>query len=113
MSEQDNVALAQKLYAAFGRGDIQTILDHLTADVEWRLEGPASLPLAGIRHGRAGVAGFFQELAAHDDPKLTPERFIAQGDFLVMVGRYAATVRATGKKSTSPPRTSSRSGMAW
>ncbi len=52
MNEQQNTVLIQKIYAAFARGDIQTILDNLTSDVEWTLEGPAIIPFAGKRNGR-------------------------------------------------------------
>jgi ketosteroid isomerase-like protein len=37
----------QKMYSAFGRGDVNTILSHLTDDVSWESEGPARLSHAG------------------------------------------------------------------
>lgn len=98
MKEQDNVALVQRLYAAFSRGDIQTILDHLTPDVVWRLEGPASLPVAGTRHGPGQVADFFRHFAEFDEHKLTVEDYIAQDDKVATTGRFSYTLRATGKK---------------
>jgi ketosteroid isomerase-like protein len=102
MNEQDNTTLIQNMYAAFGRGDIRTILDHLTPDVEWTLEGPAVIPFAGKRVGPNQVLQFFEALATtQEDPKLTIDQYIAQGDFLVTVGRYSAVVKATGKRIDS------------
>jgi ketosteroid isomerase-like protein len=99
MNEQQNTALIQKVYAAFARGDIQTIMNSLTADVDWALEGPAIIPFSGRRKGGAEVLGFFQALAeTQQDMKLTTETFVAQGDVVATVGRYSATVKATGKK---------------
>lgn len=101
MNEQDNVALVQKLYAAFGRGDIQTILDHVAADVEWTMQGPPSLPTAGTRRGPAEVAEFFGHFAAFDNPKVTADEYLAQGDVVVTLGRFSCVVKATGKKFDS------------
>jgi len=98
MNEQDNVKLVQHLYAAFGRGDKQAILDRLSPDVEWTLEGPAIVPFAGRRVGPAQVEGFFDALATTQrDQKLTIDEYIASGDNVVAIGRYSATVLATGK----------------
>jgi ketosteroid isomerase-like protein len=102
MNEQQNVALIKKLYAAFERGDVQTILDNLADDVEWTLEGPAIIPYTGKRTGPAQVLGFFQALAGtQSEIKLTTEAFVAQGDTVATLGRYAATVKATSKKFDS------------
>jgi ketosteroid isomerase-like protein len=60
MNEQSNTALVEKMYAAFGRGDLQTILGSLTPDVEWTLEGPSVIPYAGKRIGPAQVQKFFE-----------------------------------------------------
>jgi ketosteroid isomerase-like protein len=103
MNEQQNVALIQKLYAAFERGDVPTILDNLADDVEWTLQAPAIIPYAGTRTGPSQVLGFFQALAdTQSDIKLTTETFVAQGDQVATLGRYRATVKATGKKFDSP-----------
>src|SRR5881394_2774369 len=98
MTEQDNTALVQKLYAAFGRGDVQTVLNHLTDDVQWRLDAPAVIPFAGARKGRAEVQGFFEALGSTvQNPKLTVEHLVAQGNLVATIGRFGGTVAATGK----------------
>ena len=98
MSEQQNTALIQKVYADFGRGDIPAILDALTADVEWTLEGPSIIPFTGSRKGPSEVLGFFQALGAtQQNMKLTTEAWVAQGDTVATLGRYSGTVTATGK----------------
>jgi ketosteroid isomerase-like protein len=103
MNEQANTALVQRLYDAFAKGDIATILNHLTADVEWIFEGPAIIPFTGIRHGIEETRGFFTGLGTTQaDMKLTPQQFVAQGDYVAMLGRYSGMVTATGKKFDSP-----------
>ena len=99
MSEKDNIALIQKLYGAFAKGDVKTILDHLASDVEWIMEGPKTIPYAGKFTGPGQVVKFFEGIGSTQDGcTLTTDDYIAQGDRVVTVGRYAATVKATGRK---------------
>lgn len=98
MTEQTNTALIQKVYAAFGAGDIQTILDNLASDVKWTLEGPSSIPFAGTKIGPGQVREFFQTLAStQDKSQLSITDWIAQGDNVATLGRYSCVVKATGK----------------
>jgi uncharacterized protein len=98
MNEQNNVALIQSMYAAFAKGDVQTILNHLDPAVDWTMPGPAVIPFSGKKIGPAQVATFFAALSTtQDNHKLTIDEYIAQGDCVVTTGRYAATVKATGK----------------
>ena len=53
MKEQQNIALIQKIFEAFGRGDIQAMLDTFSADAEVFYPGPAIIPQAGRRKGKA------------------------------------------------------------
>ncbi len=102
MSEKSNADLILSFYAAFARGDAQYILDRVTDDVEWITEGPSSIPYCGALHGKTQVAGFFQALAeTQTDHKLTTDFVVAQGDKVCTMGRYAATVRATGRRADS------------
>jgi ketosteroid isomerase-like protein len=100
MNEAQNTKLVQDAYAAFGRGDIQAILDRLDDTVVWQaIYGAGShVPQAGPRRGKAGVAQFFRELAASTEfSRFEPREFIAQGDRVVVLGEYGAKSRKTGK----------------
>ena len=103
MSEQQNVALVQSVYDAFKRGDLPFILARLKEDVDWTLEGPSIIPYAGKRKGIAQVQEFFEALAnTQTNMKLTMGPLMAQGDQVSGLGRYSATVTATGKSFDSP-----------
>lgn len=98
---EDNVHLIQKLYTAFGAGDIQTILNSIEPGAEWINYGPAAIPYAGNFSGR--VLAFFQAIAGSvTDGKILPERFVAQNDSVVALGRYTSTVQSTGAKIDTP-----------
>jgi len=97
MAEEQNIGVVQRGYEAFGRGDIESLLALLDETITWSTPGPADLPMAGNRRGRAGVAEFFQTLVATVDVlRFEPKQFVAQGDVVVVVGDDTSRVKATG-----------------
>jgi ketosteroid isomerase-like protein len=59
-----NVQTVQEIYAAFGRGDVPSILDRCAENVAWEAWADNTAQQAGVDHlaprqGRAGVAEFF------------------------------------------------------
>jgi ketosteroid isomerase-like protein len=58
----NNVATVSKIYDAFGRGDVPSILSCLADDVEWDNRDSHGIPLLVPRRGPAEVGLFFQEL---------------------------------------------------
>ena len=94
MQEAQNTKIVQEMYAAFGRGDVQTILARLAYDVVWKGvygAGP-HVPTAGERRGRAAVGEFFNQVGANVNfSKFEPTEFIATGDKVVTLGHYVAT----------------------
>jgi len=96
MSEQTNVQVVQVSYAAFQRGDIQTVLKVLREDVEWI--ATAVEPVAGTYRGPDEVARFFQLVdKIFEFSSFEPREYLAQGDRVVALGHYKATVRNTGR----------------
>ena len=84
---QQNIALAQSGYAAFGRGDIPALLAMLDANIEWKTPGTSDLPTAGTRRGQAAVGEFFRvinELIEFE--QFEPRTFLTDGDRVVVLG---------------------------
>lgn len=97
------VKKVQDMYAAFGRGDVETILNNTTEDVSWEFEAPAALSWSGIREGHKEAMGFFTGIAAeHENPVLKMTDYFSTNDSVAAFGRYDATVKATGKRLSSP-----------
>ena len=101
-----NIAFVQSLYAAFGRGDIATIVAAMASDVDWEVVG-RSPGLSGHRHaarGRHGVQEFFRlvgELQQADD--IRAGRVLRQRRHGVRAsGHYAWTIKKTGRKPSPP-----------
>ena len=98
---RENIETARQMYEAFGRGDVQVILDRVTDDVDWSTDAAiASAPWYGPRHGKDGLVSFFQAIATTGPvTEFTPLAFAGNDDGDVMVFiRYAFTVTATGKQ---------------
>lgn len=96
MSEEANVQVVRDAYAAYQRGDIQNILDSLTQNVEW-VSAPVA-PFAGTYRGPGEVANFFQKVAENFEfSRFEPREFVAQGDRVIALGHYTATMRSTGR----------------
>ena len=94
---ENNVEIARSSYEAFARGDLPAVLDLFATDVEWH--AAEGLPWGGVHKGRDAVAQdvFGALMAAFDGFTLTQEHYIDGGDFVVVLGRYSATARQTGK----------------
>jgi len=103
MTDQENIGLIRKVYAAFGAGDVKTILDSVSDDADWINYGSATVPYTGSRSGKTQILEFFQAIAdSTTGGKVVANSFIAQGDMVVALGSYEATVRDTGVKIDSP-----------
>ena len=96
---QSNRAIIDGLYAAFARGDVPAVLGAMTPDVVWN-EAEHNLPLADGNPyvgPQAVLEGVFMRLGQEFDGfTVVPERLVADGDCVVMRGRYSATAKATG-----------------
>ena len=102
MSE-DNVQKVKDFYGAFGNrgssGNVDSILNLLTEDVDWEVAGPSNIiPFAGNRHGRAQVKEFFHLIEETAQLKeFNPAEFIAQGSNVVVIGHDRGTIKPTGQ----------------
>jgi ketosteroid isomerase-like protein len=97
MGTQENLQVVKDGYAAYGRGDLASLLALLAEDVEWIIPG-AGLPLAGTYHGREGAANFFQKLAAESEVlDFQPREFVADGDRVLVFGWERVKVKSTNR----------------
>jgi ketosteroid isomerase-like protein len=91
----------ETMYAAFGRGDIPSILTHLAPDVFWRQ--PATVLWGGDSNGPAEVGAFFAKLNdIVETTGLEIEENIQAADQVLSYGYYGSRHRATGKASRTP-----------
>ena len=98
MSEA-NEATVNTIYEAFGTGDVPTILDKLTDDVDWAADTASTVaPWYGQRVGMDAVADFFQAIGgAVEVTAFTPLSFASNETEVFAFLDFGLTVRATGK----------------
>jgi ketosteroid isomerase-like protein len=95
---EDNLDVIRRGYEAFGRGDINALLESFDEQIQWVTPGPPELATSGKRTGRQEVAEFFGAVnQAFDIQRFEPEEFIAQSDRIVVLGSETARVKTTGK----------------
>ena len=85
------------VYDAFAKGDIPSVLEILSADIEWtEAEG---FPYGGTYRGpRAVLEGVFMRLGAEwNGFAAVPHEFVDGGDTIVALGTYSGTYKATNK----------------
>jgi hypothetical protein len=96
MSIEKNIQTVKDFFAAIGRGDREALLALVAEDVEWIIPGE-DWPLAGTRHGHAGLADLLETASKTIETSTEPREFIAQGDRVLVVGFATGKVKATKK----------------
>lgn len=102
MSEA-NIATVQGLYAAFGRGEIDTIINGCTSDVAWTSGGQeGEFPVFGSFAGQDRVRDFFRVVFdTLEFREFSPREFYADRDKVFVLGRYAMMVKKTERPVAS------------
>lgn len=99
MDTFDNRRIIETAVADFVAGDLEAVLGILAEDVDFRPSGPtALLPWAEARRGRDGVRRYFEDLLTRVEYELfEAERYLADGDLVVVLGRARMRFRDTGR----------------
>ena len=97
-NHQQNIEIVKKVYEAFARRDINSILDLLSSEVEWgEPENPFN-PAAGTRYGHKGFlewSNIGQE--AEEILELELKKFLTDDDTVAVVGYTKCLAKPTGK----------------
>jgi len=90
--------VVRRQYLASAAGDLEALRATLAPDVEWT--EMAGFPLAGTYRTPEGVtAGVMESLARDwDDWTAHDDTYITQGESVVVLARYTAVNKATGKQ---------------
>jgi uncharacterized protein len=100
----DNTAIIQKLYTAFAQGDVGTILEYLSDDVDWAVavaprNGAELVPFYEPLKGKANATRFFAAFASEVEIHVfEPRSFFPAGDRVAVWTFVNVTVKRTGKR---------------
>lgn len=96
--------LIQSLYDAFARGDVGYVLGSFAPDIEWfEAEGnplAAGNPFDSPERVGAEVFGYL--VGVFDGYAALPESMVAEGDQVVVFGRYQGVHRESGERLDAP-----------
>jgi len=96
-----NIAALQRVYAAFGRGELDAILVELADDIDWisvSEEAHPVVPWYGRYRGKGDVPRFFKEIGASVHvTDFIPLSFTANETDVMVALKWAFTVTETGK----------------
>ena len=95
------IEAVQRLYEAYGRGDVDAVLAEVADDVDWAAEAAStSVPWYGSHRGKGEVARFFKEIGSNVEvTEFTPLSFTSNETDVIVAVRWAYTVNATGKRA--------------
>lgn len=96
--QNQNINIVKKLYEAFSRKDIGSILSLLSPDVEWgEPENPYN-PAGGTRYGHKGFMEWIDiGREAEEILKLDPYRFLSDDNSVAVIGYVKCLAKPTGK----------------
>jgi uncharacterized protein len=98
------IETVETMYAAFGRGDVPTILSCLAEDVEWEY-GSHGAPLPWLQplRGRNQVPHFFQALQQGIEiTRFVPTHIMGKDRVVVALIDLTFTVKASGRSLEEP-----------
>jgi ketosteroid isomerase-like protein len=99
MNDQEQIELVKKAYSLFKSGDIESLLNLMSEDINWVFPDIENVPFSGKRHGKQAVREFFKTLASEQDViEFNPIDFFARGDKVVCLGHYEWKTREGGQR---------------
>jgi len=96
-----NIEAVQNIYAAFGRGDVPSILERVAENVDWNNERNAAgeVPWNGNFSGRKNLPGFFSFLSQNADfTVFEPREFLHDDRNVAVRLRIEFTLKKNGRK---------------
>jgi ketosteroid isomerase-like protein len=102
---QENVTLVQeRIYEAFARGDIPTVLAALDPTIEWDEPQASGLYDAGLHRGVQAVA---EEIIApvvtyYEEFAVVPQEFVDAGGRVFVLGEFRGKGKASGTPFVAP-----------
>jgi len=96
--QKDPIATVQRMFAAFGAGDLDALIETVHPDSRWIYYGANPRLSQAEFNGRTEVRRFFERILSRlEMTEFKMDEFVAQGDTVVIFGSEAGTIRAAGQ----------------
>lgn len=103
MTNQDHIELVKAVYAAFGAGDVEALLDLVADDISFELPEMDEVPLDTVYRGKEGIRKFMADrdgVLQYTDFQIF--RFFSDQDHVFVLGETAGIVLNTEKPFRFP-----------
>ena len=94
----DPRSIVEEMFAAFGRGDIDTLLESVHPESRWTYIGANPRTTKSEFSGKDAVRKFFEGILKRlDMSAFNTDEYIVEGETVVIFGSETGTVRASGE----------------
>lgn len=94
----NNIKTVQNIYEAFGRGDVDFIVNSTADNVNWNDAGYPDLPFGSRNRKKSEIPAFFKTLSETINyTSFEPREFITNDDSVIVLGYHEGKVLSTGK----------------
>ena len=97
MSEQLNVEAVRRIYQLTNNGDLSSLLNMLSDDVELFLFGSSKVPWAGHWRGRKSAEQFLMTMGQAAEVEDITDVLVGARDLVIAIHRPRVRIRATGR----------------
>jgi ketosteroid isomerase-like protein len=90
--------VVQSAYQAFGKGDLDAMMQDVAEAAEWTFVGSRGLPYTGSCKGKPAIARWFMSIPQVDEIlEFEPREFLPAGEQVIVLGRERTRARPSGK----------------
>ena len=91
-------AVVDKMFVAFGKGDVEKFIETVSEDTVWVYHGTQVIP-KGIFEGKEGARTFITNILTQTEIiSFEPQQFICDGKMVVVLGQEHQRVKRSGKE---------------
>ena len=96
--KNEALATVEKMFAAFGSGDLEKFGETVSEDTLWIYHGTQEIPKASFE-GKDSATNFIRNILTRTEVlHFEPQQFICEGKMVVVVGREHQRVKSSGKE---------------
>lgn len=90
--------VVEKMFVAFGNGDVEKFLETVSNDTVWIYHGTQIIP-KGTYAGTENARKFITNILTHTEMiNFEPQQYICEGDKVVVLGQEHQRVKRSGKE---------------
>jgi len=96
--ENSAKTVVEKMFAAFASGDIEKLVETVSADTVWIYHGTQIIP-KGAFETKEGVRSFFTNILERTEIiNFEPQQYVVEGNTVVVLGQEHQKVKRSGRE---------------